>query len=184
VAPVFSSDRAVLSIAADVDGSRHPAQHVLPLGGIVRAGEHRRTARLLQPTKDAENLLAVSQLLQRATILCGGFELCRDYVDARTFVYFDPPYRPISTTSSFTSYAADRFNDDQRRLAAFFAGLHATTGAKLMLSNSDPKNNDPGDGFFDDLYAGFTIRRVAASRMINSVAGRRGKITEILVTNY
>jgi DNA adenine methylase len=134
---------------------------------------------------DADNIRAVSHLLQRATIQCGRFETCRAVVDANTFVYFDPPYRPISATSSFTSYAADRFDDnDQRRLAAFFAELHASTGARLMLSNSDPKNNAPDDHFFDDLYAGFNVRRVAASRMINSVAGGRGKITELLVTNY
>ncbi len=134
---------------------------------------------------DAGNIRAVSHLLQRTTIRCGGFETCCAVVDANTFVYFDPPYRPISTTSSFTSYAADRFDDsDQRRLSAFFADLNATTGARLMLSNSDPKNNDADDRFFDDLYAAFNVRRVAASRMINSLAGGRGKITEILVTNY
>lgn len=106
-------------------------------------------------------------------------------MDERTFVYFDPPYRPISRTSSFTSYAAGGFGDDeQRRLAAFYRRLHAEQGASLMLSNSNPKNVDPDDNFFDDLYAGFTIRRVSASRMINSVARGRGKIAEILVTNY
>ena len=134
---------------------------------------------------DAGNILAVSALLRRATIHLGGFESCCDWVDERTFVYFDPPYRPISRTSSFTSYAADRFGDDeQRRLAAFFRRLHTEKGARLMLSNSDPKNVNPDDHFFDDLYAGFTIRRVSASRIINSVASGRGKITEILVTNY
>ncbi len=134
---------------------------------------------------DAGNIRGVARLLQRAVIRCGGFEICRDVVDERTFVYFDPPYRPISATSSFTSYAADRFGDaDQRRLAAFYADLDASTGARLMLSNSDPKNNDPSDRFFDELYAPFKVQRVVASRMINSVAGGRGKITEILVTNY
>lgn len=134
---------------------------------------------------DADNIRGVARLLQRAVIRCGGFERCRDVVDERTFVYFDPPYRPISATSSFTSYAADRFGDaDQRRLAAFYADLDVSTGARLMLSNSDPKNNDPSDLFFDELYAPFKVQRVAASRMINSVAGGRGKITEILVTNY
>lgn len=134
---------------------------------------------------DAGNIRAVSRLLQRATIRLGSFEQCCGCVDSRTFVYFDPPYRPLNRTSNFTSYAADRFDDgDQRRLAAFFAELHASTGARLMLSNSDPKNSDAGDAFFDDLYAGFQINRVAASRMINSMTAGRGKITEILVTNY
>lgn len=134
---------------------------------------------------DVGNLLAVARLLQRATLRLGGFEACAEVVDAHTFVYFDPPYRPISRTASFNAYAADRFGDDeQRRLAVFFAQLHAQTGARLMLSNSDPKNVAPGDNFFDDLYASFTVKRVEASRMINSVAGGRGKITEILVTNF
>jgi DNA adenine methylase len=134
---------------------------------------------------DADNIRDVARLLQGARIRCGGFESCRSVVDAGTFVYFDPPYRPISASSSFTSYAANRFDDeDQRRLAGFFTELDASTGARLMLSNSDPKNNDPNDSFFDELYAPFNVQRVAASRMINSVAGKRGKITEILVTNY
>jgi DNA adenine methylase len=134
---------------------------------------------------DTENLLAVSRVLQRATLHLGGFETCAGVVDAHTFVYFDPPYRPISRTANFNTYAADRFGDDeQRRLAAFFARLDAQTGARLLLSNSDPKNVDPTDNFFDDLYARFIVRRVAASRMINSVASKRGKLTEILVMNY
>jgi DNA adenine methylase len=134
---------------------------------------------------DPANLYAVSALLQRATIRCGGFEACRTLVDDRTFVYFDPPYRPISATSSFTAYAADRFgDDDQRRLRDFFVELDTATGARLMLSNSDPKNHDPHDEFFDDLYRDYTIQRVAATRMINSVAARRGKLTELLITNY
>ena len=133
----------------------------------------------------ADNLRAVSRLLQRATVHLGSFEGCADLVDGRTFVYFDPPYRPISRTANFNAYATDRFGDEeQRRLAALFARLDAEAGARLMLSNSDPNNIDPNDHFFDDLYAAFNVRRVQASRMINSMARGRGKITEILVTNY
>lgn len=134
---------------------------------------------------DADNLLAVSHVLQRASLHLGGYEACAEVVDANTFVYFDPPYRPISRTANFNSYAADRFGDEQQRsLAALFARLHTETGAGLMLSNSDPMNIDPNDHFFDDLYASFNVRRVKASRMINSMVRGRGKITEILVTNY
>lgn len=134
---------------------------------------------------EEQNIPAVSRLLQRATLHVGGFGDCESLVDAQTFVYFDPPYRPLSQTSNFTSYSRDKFGDDeQRRLARFFTDLAARTGARLMLSNSDPKNLNPDDDFFDALYAPFTIRRVSASRMINSAIAGRGRISEIVVTNY
>ena len=133
---------------------------------------------------DPGNLRAVSVLLQRVVVQHADFEACAPHVDAHTFVYFDPPYRPLTTTASFTAYARYTFDDDeQRRLAAFYRRLHAT-GAKLMLSNSDPHNIDPHDDFFDRLYAGFHLHRVQANRMINSNPARRGPITELLITNY
>lgn len=134
---------------------------------------------------DEDNLLRVSTLLQRAELRHGNFTDCEAAVDAHTFVYFDPPYRPLSDTAHFTSYSQHRFDDaEQVRLARFYAHLHDAYGAKLMLSNSDPKNLHAGDEFFDDLYARFHVRRVHANRMINAKAGRRGKITELLITNY
>lgn len=134
---------------------------------------------------EKQNILRVSELLQDATLHVGGFQSCEAWIDERTFVYFDPPYRPISRTSSFTSYSRNKFDDsDQRTLARFFALLAAKSGAKLMLSNSDPKNLDANDSFFDDLYARFNIHRVSASRMINSDGDGRGHISEILVINY
>ena len=133
---------------------------------------------------DDENLQRVSKALQNADIRQGDFTICRDFVDAQTFVYFDPPYRPISETSSFTSYAKGDFDDaDQLRLADFFQELDRI-GARLMLSNSDPKNVDPEDDFFEEAFAGYHIERVTANRMINSKAGGRGAITELLITNY
>jgi DNA adenine methylase len=135
---------------------------------------------------DADNLCKVSEVLSNITILNGDFSIIGDYVDNRTFVYFDPPYRPLSTTSNFTSYAKPDFNDEeQKRLAEFFTKLNSKN-AKLMLSNSDPKNTDIGDNFFDELYnhPGFNIRRVDAKRNINSKGNGRGKITELLITNY
>jgi DNA adenine methylase len=96
-----------------------------------------------------------------------------------------PPYRPLSRTAGFTSYSRSSFGDDsQKRLAAFFARLHRTTGAALMLSNSDPMANQPPDRFFEDLYQGFNTTRVQASRAINSKATGRGRIPEIVVRNY
>ena len=134
---------------------------------------------------DAANLASVSALLQRAELRVAPFTACEQWVNAQTFVYFDPPYRPISATSSFTAYSSDRFDDAaQIALAHFFAKLHREHGAKLMLSNSDPTPQNSHDNFFDRLYHGFKIHRVWASRMINSHADKRGKITELLITNY
>jgi DNA adenine methylase len=134
---------------------------------------------------DPENLRRVSALLQNAELQIAPFTACEQWVTAESFVYFDPPYRPISATSSFTSYSSDRFDDAaQIALAAFFARLHNEFGAKLMLSNSDPMPINPDDDFFERIYQDFKIHRVLASRMINSQADKRGKITELLITNY
>ena len=134
---------------------------------------------------DIDNLLNASRILQLAEIHQGDFEESLEVIDSKTFVYFDPPYKPISKTSSFTSYSKDSFDDnDQIRLANFFRYLDKTTGAKLMLSNSDPTNIDPSNRFFEEIYEGFHIHHVFANRMINSVAQKRGPIRELVVTNY
>jgi len=133
---------------------------------------------------NAANLERVSGVLGKAEIKLGDFESCEQYVDCQTFVYFDPPYRPLNRTASFTSYAASTFDEkEQLRLAAFFRRLDSK-GAKVMLSNSDPKNEDPQDDFFDDAYSGFRIERVRATRMINCDATKRGQINELIITNY
>jgi len=131
------------------------------------------------------NMLRVSELLQIADLRVGHFDEAAPFVHKHTFVYFDPPYRPISPTASFTSYSKAKFNDsDQRALAEFFAQLDRNTHAKLMLSNSDPTNIDPEDRFFETLYRPFHIHKVYANRMINARADKRGKISELLITNY
>ena len=133
---------------------------------------------------DEDNLRNVSQILKNIKILNIDFEDTEKYIDSKTFVYFDPPYRPLNITSNFNSYSKDAFNDDtQKKLAQYFKKLNEK-GAKLMLSNSDPKNTNESDSFFDDLYSGFNIKRVNAKRMINSNASKRGEITELLITNY
>ena len=130
------------------------------------------------------NLRAVSQALQGTHIHHGDFMDCEELVNDESFVYFDPPYKPISRTASFASYAKDTFDDsEQLRLAAFYCSLDRK-GAKLMLSNSDPKNNDPDDDFFEDAYRGYRIERVKARRSINSNAQGRGQINELLIMNY
>lgn len=133
---------------------------------------------------DESNLLAASCVLQNAEIHHGDFEFFESKINKKSFVYFDPPYRPISNTSSFNSYSKDGFNDnEQKRLAKFFRKLDEK-GAKLMLSNSDPKNITENDNFFDEIYSGFNINRIEATRVINSKAEKRGKIKELLITNY
>lgn len=132
---------------------------------------------------DKNNLSEVSGILKNVNIVCGDFTNSRNFIDNKTFVYFDPPYRPISNTASFTSYNSDVFDDyEQKRLANYIAELDKK-GAKFVLSNSDPKNINMNDNFFDTLYDGFSINRIPASRMINCKANARGKINELLITN-
>lgn len=133
---------------------------------------------------DPVNLRAVSELLQKAQIESGDFTASKEFVDENTFAYFDPPYRPISKTASFTSYSKFNFGEEeQKRLAEYFSFL-SQKGAKLMLSNSDPKNEDPEEHFFEYLYHSFRIERVDAVRVINCHANKRGKIKELVIVNY
>ena len=99
-------------------------------------------------------------------------------------MYFDPPYRPLSDTSGFTSYTKEDFNDEKQKELAEYFNLLSTRNAKLMLSNSNPKNVDSNDNFFEDIYRGFNINEVSAKRMINSNSEGRGEISELLITNY
>ncbi len=116
---------------------------------------------------DKENLISASRVLQIAEIFLTDFENIKNKINDDFFIYFDPPYRPISLTSSFTSYSKYDFTeDDQKRLAQFYGEL-GVNGNKLMLSNSDPKNENPADHFFERLYEKFNIIRVQANRMIN-----------------
>lgn len=133
---------------------------------------------------DEKNIIEVNKALKDTLIICDDFSNANKFVNEGSFVYFDPPYRPLNKTSSFTSYAKDGFtDDDQKRLAELFRDMDKK-GAFLMLSNSDPKNNDPNDEFFDELYDGFNIERVPAKRFINCDASKRGEINEIIVRNY
>ncbi len=133
---------------------------------------------------DAKNILEVHESLKKATIICGDFSEAEQYITQDSFVYFDPPYRPLSNTANFTDYSNAGFTDEeQKRLAAFYKKMDKR-GAFLMLSNSDPKNEDPNDDFFDKLYAEFNIQRVKAKRAISCKGTGRGEITELLITNY
>jgi len=133
---------------------------------------------------DEQNLIAVNKVLEIAEIKKADFKEIVTDLKSNSFVYFDPPYRPISKTASFKAYSKQGFADnEQLQLAQLFKQLDLE-GSKVMLSNSDPKNNDPNDNFFDEMYNEFNIVRVPARRMINSDPTKRGKINEIVVTNY
>ncbi|MBE6650022.1 MAG: DNA adenine methylase [Ruminococcaceae bacterium] len=133
---------------------------------------------------DENNLRAVSDKLQDVIIACGDFRDSESFIDENTFVYFDPPYRPLNQTSSFTAYTEDNFDDNMQIALAEFAKEMSNRGAKVVVSNSDPKNVAPDDNFFDDLYNTFNICRVEANRMINSNSQARGKIKELLISNF
>lgn len=133
---------------------------------------------------DKENLHAVSEKLQNVTIVCGDYRKSADFIDDSTFVYFDPPYRPITDTASFTAYTENLFNDEEQiELAKFVDEMHSK-GAKVIISNSDPKNSNTEDDFFDNIYSNHNIKRVEATRMINCNSEARGKIKELLISNY
>ena len=133
---------------------------------------------------DSRNLRNLSILFKNTIFKYGDYKESESLIDENTFVYFDPPYRPLSVTSGFTSYTKEDFNDEnQKELAKYYNKLNVTN-AKLMLSNSNPKNTDENDDFFENIYNGFNINEVSAKRMINANAKGRGEISELLITNY
>lgn len=132
---------------------------------------------------DEENLSACSALLQNVEMLIGDYKQCKKFIDKKTFVYIDPPYRPLTQTSAFTSYSENEFADKEQIELGKFINEISNEGAIVLASNSDPKNADKNDDFFDKLYANFKIQRVSASRMINSNAKKRGAINELLISN-
>ena len=126
---------------------------------------------------DEENLLAVSKALENVKIIHDSFELCLDYAEKGDFVYFDPPYYPISKTSSFTSYTKENFREDsQNKLFYVFKKLDER-GCKLMLSNSYNE-------YIKSLYKDYKIITLDARRAINCKAAKRGNINVLLILNY
>lgn len=133
---------------------------------------------------DSKNLRNLSYLIRNVEFQYGDYKKSEKYIDSNTFVYFDPPYRPLSITSGFTSYTKEDFNDEnQKELANYFRELDEKN-AKLMLSNSNPKNTNKEDNFFEEIYKGFNINEISAKRMINANVKGRGEISELLITNY
>ena len=133
---------------------------------------------------DEENLKNVSLTLRNVKIVYADYRESEKFIDDKTFVYIDPPYRPLNITSSFTSYTENDFSDKEQIELAEYINVLNKKGAKIVISNSDPKNNDIDDNFFDKLYKNYNINRVKATRMLNSNASLRGAINELLITNY
>ena len=126
---------------------------------------------------DGEGLYAASAELQKAELKNVPFEALLEQARPGDFVYLDPPYEPVSTTASFTSYARDGFTqEDQTRLRDVFDAL-TRRGCKCMLSNSDVP-------FIRELYRKHRIDTVAAPRAVNCDASKRGNVTEVVVRNY
>lgn len=133
---------------------------------------------------DSINLKAVSEKLQNVKIVCDDYRNSESFIDEHTFVYFDPPYRPISNTAGFTSYTENLFTDNEQIQLAEYVKRITEKGARCVISNSDPKNSNADDNFFDDIYSEYTIKRVEANRMINCNGEARGKIKELLISNF
>ncbi len=133
---------------------------------------------------DEKNLRAISKKLQNVKIVCGDYRKSAEFIDRNTFVYFDPPYRPLTETASFTAYTENLFCDSEQIELAEFVDRMNQRGAKVVVSNSDPKNSNVDDDFFDNIYSMHKIKRVEATRMINCNSAARGKINELLISNF
>lgn len=133
---------------------------------------------------DESTIYADSKILQNVEIMTGDFEQTFDKIKGNTFFYFDPPYRPLSNTSSFNDYTKEDFNDNAQIRLKLFCDKLNKVGIDFMLSNSDCLGKDGKDRFFDDLFVDYKIERVLATRNINAIASKRGKLTEIVVNNY
>ena len=132
---------------------------------------------------NSSNIWAVANSLQNVDIRCCSYEMTEEFIDDRTFLYLDPPYRPLKGKGNFNSYTEEEFNDDNQKELADYIRRVSEKGAHFVLSNSDPKNVDSEDEFFDDLYKGYTLKRIEAKRIINRKSADRGPIREILVSN-
>ncbi len=133
---------------------------------------------------DETTIMADSALLQRVTVTCGDFASTIAYATRESLFYLDPPYKPLSNTSSFNSYSKEAFDDNEQIRLSQFCQTLEWIGSRFILSNSDVRGNDPDNSFFDDLYTSFTIRRVYATRMVNANPDKRGKLTELMISNY
>lgn len=133
---------------------------------------------------NADNLREVSAALKDVNIVCGDYQESISFIDHNTLVYLDPPYRPLKGRESFISYTEKEFDDNAQIELAKYIDLISAKGAYVIMSNSDPKNVDESDNFFEDLYSKYEINRIYAKRIINSKANSRGAISELLIRNF
>ncbi len=126
---------------------------------------------------DERNLLCASELLRNATVVCRDYQAVLDYAGKGDFVYFDPPYMPVSKHGDFKRYTKEFFYEsDQKRLAEVFSEL-SNRGCLVLLSNSyHPK--------VAELYEGYHQTQVEVPRFVNCRGNGRGNVTELLISNY
>lgn len=132
---------------------------------------------------DEDTILADSHILQKVEILCGDFAETAVYASPDALFYFDPPYKPLSKTSSFNSYAKEEFDDNEQIRLRDFCYKIAGYKVNFILSNSDVKGKDENNNFFDEIYNAYNIRRVMATRMVNANPDKRGKLSELMISN-
>lgn len=140
---------------------------------------------------DTDNINAVHEFLVKYDVkIMNGpyFDTFRELNPIRghckALIYMDPPYRPLTKTAAFTAYTKSGFNDDDQKKLKEYCDALSSRNHYIIVSNSDPKNTDENDNFFDELYKNYNIVRVNAKRNINSKGDGRGSITEILVKNF
>ena len=136
---------------------------------------------------DKDTILAISKALNRIdiTIKSGNYRnVLEDITNpANTFVYLDPPYRPLLGENNFRAYSKGPFSDQQQEELKAFCDVLTGLGARWMQSNSDSKNED-GSSYFEDLYENYVFQTIYAPRAINAFGEGRGKISESLIKNY
>lgn len=135
-----------------------------------------------------ELIMADHRLLNSVELVIrqpGDYKLVRQNLSRNhpNFVYFDPPYRPLSATSSFKEYSNNPFEDRQQEELKHLCDRLSAQNCLIMQSNSDSKTEN-GDSYFEALYEGYNIQRILASRFINADPEKRKKLTEIVIRNY
>lgn len=125
---------------------------------------------------DLASLRAASEALKKAELYVGHYAQVVDQAKAGDFVYFDPPYYPLTSTANFTSYTASSFSETDQRELVEVAQVLVDRGCAVLLSNSDTP-------FIRDIYKGWKIDRVLCGRSINSKATARGAVHEVMISN-